>query len=100
MSRGPRTAHTAARACPLSKRRTGFTPKSGKRSPQSGDTGYIDINQLVEAVVNRDTAAPARCNRLILFSPWMFHNSAADFGMTPADDRLAYLMFFAAAPQG
>ncbi|WP_293702106.1 MULTISPECIES: hypothetical protein [unclassified Sphingopyxis] len=69
--------------------------------------GYNDINQLVEAVVNRDTATPARweksftapmrCNRLILFSPWMFHNSAAGFGTTPADGRLVYLMFFAAA---
>lgn len=38
-----------------------------------------------------------RCNRLILFSPWMFHNSAAGFGTTPADGRLVYLMFFAAA---
>ncbi|WP_280528161.1 hypothetical protein [Sphingomonas lutea] len=35
-----------------------------------------------------------RFNRLILFSPWMFHNSAAGFGSTAEDGRLVYLMFF------
>lgn len=70
--------------------------------------GYVDINRLVEDVVNRDTmkpaawqksfTAPMRFNRLILFSPWMFHNSAPGFGSGPDDGRLAYLMFFAPAP--
>lgn len=41
--------------------------------------------------------ARALSKRLLLFSPWMFHNSAAGFGTTPADGRLVYLMFFAAA---
>lgn len=73
-----------------------------------GGAGYTDINHLVEDVVNRDTmkpaaweksfTAPMRFNRLILFSPWMFHNSAAGFGTGPADGRLAYLMFFARVP--
>ena len=90
-------------------RRTGLD-----RVPTTRDgivaAGYTDINQLVDNVVNRDTATPARweksftapmrCNRLILFSPWMFHNSAPGFGTTPTDGRLVYLMFFAAAPQG
>ena len=36
-----------------------------------------------------------RFNRLILFSPWLFHNAAAGFGSGPEDGRLVYLMFFA-----
>ena len=70
--------------------------------------GYDDVNALVEDVVNRDTlkasrwersfTAPMRFNRLILFSPWMFHNSAAGFGDSAANGRLVHLMFFAAAP--
>jgi hypothetical protein len=42
--------------------------------------------------------APMRFNRLILFSPWMFHNSAPGFGTGADDGRLVYLMFFAAMP--
>lgn len=70
--------------------------------------GYADINALIEDVVNKDTrqpsrweksfTAPMRFNRLVLFSPWMFHNSAAGFGTGPDDGRLVYLMFFAAKP--
>jgi hypothetical protein len=68
--------------------------------------GYGDVNDLIEDVVNKDTlrpaawehafSAPMRFNRLILFSPWMFHNSARGFGDRPDNGRLAYLMFFAA----
>ncbi len=69
--------------------------------------GYADPNRLIEEVVNGDTlkpakweksfTAPMRYNRLILFSPWMFHNSAPGFGDRPDDGRLVHLMFFAAA---
>ena len=69
--------------------------------------GYADPNQLIEEVVNADTLKPSkwekqltvpmRFNRLILFSPWMFHNSARGFGYTPENGRLVHLMFFAAA---
>ena len=69
--------------------------------------GYGNINDLIEDVVNKDTlkpsaweksfTAPMRFNRLILFSPWMFHNSRPGFGDTPETGRLVYLMFFAAA---
>jgi hypothetical protein len=69
--------------------------------------GYADPNRLVEDVVNGDTlkpakweksfTAPMRYNRLILFSPWMFHNSAPGFGDRPDNGRLVHLMFFAAA---
>ncbi|WP_293840952.1 hypothetical protein [Sphingopyxis sp.] len=45
----------------------------------------------------KKASPPMRCNRPNLFSPWMFHNSAAGFGTTLADGRLVYLMFFAAA---
>lgn len=71
------------------------------------EAGYADINDLIEDVVNKDTlrpsqwersfTAPMRFNRLILFSPWMFHNSRPGFGDTPETGRLVYLMFFAAA---
>ena len=70
--------------------------------------GYTDINRLIEEVVNQDTLKPSRWektmtvpmrfNRLILFSPWMFHNSGAAFGDRPENGRLVHLMFFAAAP--
>jgi hypothetical protein len=68
-------------------------------------SGYADINALVEDVVNKDTAipakwertmrVPARFNRLLLFSPWQFHNAAPGFGSTPEDSRLVMLLFFA-----
>ncbi len=68
--------------------------------------GYGDVNDLIQDVVNKDTlkpaawersfTAPMRFNRLILFSPFLFHNSARGFGDTPETGRLVYLMFFAA----
>jgi hypothetical protein len=71
-------------------------------------TGYGDINALIEEVVNADTHKPARWektmtvpmrfNRLILFSPWLFHNAAPGFGDSRETGRLVHLMFFAAAP--
>jgi hypothetical protein len=87
-------------------------PTDLDRVPESTDAiraaGYGDINALVEGVVNTDTlkparwersfTAPMRFNRLILFSPWMFHNSAAGFGDRPENGRLVYLMFFARRP--
>lgn len=70
-------------------------------------SGYADINALVEDVVNKDTTlpakwertlrVPARFNRLLLFSPWQFHNAAPGFGTTPEDSRLVMLLFFGAA---
>jgi hypothetical protein len=69
--------------------------------------GYDDPTRLIEEVVNQDTlkpsrwersfTAPMRFNRLLLFSPWMFHNSGAGFGDRPDNGRLVHLMFFAAA---
>ncbi len=87
-------------------RRTGL-----ERVPATLDgiqaAGYPTGDALVQDVVNRDTCKPAawertftapmRFNRLILFSPWMFHNSAPGFGTGPDDGRLVYLMFFASA---
>lgn len=67
-------------------------------------SGYSDINALVEDVVNKDTTSPAkwermlripaRFNRLLLFSPWQFHDAAPGFGTTPEDARLVMLLFF------
>lgn len=69
--------------------------------------GYATGDDLVNDVINRDTrrpaawervmAVPMRYNRLLLFSPWLFHNSAPGFGSGPDDGRLVYLMFFAEA---
>jgi hypothetical protein len=69
------------------------------------NSGYADVNALVEDVVNRDTQhaarwervmrVPMRFNRLILFSPWLFHNSADGFGSTAETGRLVHLQFFA-----
>lgn len=68
-------------------------------------SGFADVNALVEHVVNRDTLKPARWertmtvpmrfNRLVLFSPWLFHNSAPGFGRGGQDGRLVMLLFFA-----
>ena len=70
-------------------------------------SGYADVNAVVEDVVNRDTLHPARWervmrvpmrfNRLILFSPWLFHNSADGFGASTDTGRLVHLQFFARA---
>jgi hypothetical protein len=67
--------------------------------------GYADINALIEEVVNADTlkpsrwersfVAPMRFNRLILFSPWMFHNAAPGFGDRAENGRLIQTLFFA-----
>lgn len=69
--------------------------------------GRASIDDVLEDTVNRDTlkpaawersfTAPMRFNRLILFSPWLFHNSRPGFGDSPETGRLAYLMFFARA---
>lgn len=84
-------------------KRTGFeaVPQDPARIAASG---YGDINALVEDVVNKDTTLPAkwertlripaRFNRLLLFSPWQFHNAAPGFGRTAEDSRLVMLLFF------
>ncbi|WP_246587159.1 DUF6445 family protein [Stakelama flava] len=87
-------------------RRTGL--ESVPRTPRAmADSGYADANRLIEEVVNADTLrpdcwertmrVPMRFNRLILFSPWLFHNSAPGFGDRPENARLVHLMFFRAA---
>ena len=69
-------------------------------------SGYSDINALIEDVLNKDTLVPAkwertmrvpvRFNRLLLFSPWQFHNAAPGFGKSAEDSRLVMLLFFGA----
>ena len=87
-------------------KRTGLeaVPQDAARIAASG---YGDINALVEDVVNKDTTTPAkwertlripaRFNRLLLFSPWQFHNAAPGFGTSTEDARLVMLLFFGAA---
>jgi len=38
---------------------------------------------------------PYEVGRLILFSPWLFHNSGPGFGDRPENARLVHLQFFA-----
>jgi hypothetical protein len=71
--------------------------------------GYNDPNSFIEDVVNKDTTRPERWqrvqrvpmkfNRLILFSPWLFHNAGSGFGNQPENGRLVCLMFFNRASQ-
>ena len=66
--------------------------------------GFRDLDSVFEEVVNKDTTHPAkwqrtmrvpiRFNRLILFSPWLFHNAAPGFGNDAESGRLAMLLFF------
>jgi hypothetical protein len=87
-------------------RRTGLD-RVPQRIDQIVAAGYPDINALIADVVNHDTnyqakwekvmTVPMRFNRLILFSPWLFHNAAPGFGTGPANGRLVQLMFFAKA---
>ena len=66
--------------------------------------GFRDLDSVFEEVVNKDTMHPAkwqrtmrvpiRFNRLILFSPWLFHNAAPGFGNDAESGRLAMLLFF------
>lgn len=67
--------------------------------------GYPSLDALVEDVVNKDTNSPAKWerrlrvpakfNRLLLFSPYQFHNAAPGFGKDLEDSRLVMLLFFA-----
>ncbi|KCZ94690.1 DUF6445 family protein [Hyphomonas johnsonii] len=66
--------------------------------------GYNHPDALIEDVVNKDTLRPEKWhrtlripmkfNRLVLFSPWLFHNAGPAFGNSPEDGRLVCLMFF------
>ncbi|MEX0341018.1 MAG: DUF6445 family protein, partial [Erythrobacter sp.] len=80
-----------------------------ERVPANGaelaSTGYDSLDALVGDVVNEDTTQPAkwervmrvpmRFNRLVLFSPWQFHNAAPGFGADSESARLVMLLFFA-----
>ncbi|MFW2349061.1 DUF6445 family protein [Qipengyuania sp.] len=67
-------------------------------------SGYDTLDDLIADVVNKDTTQPAkwervmrvpmRFNRLVLFSPWQFHNAAPGFGSGADDARLVTLLFF------
>lgn len=69
--------------------------------------GFPSHDALIEEVVNRDTLrasawertmrVPMRFNRLILFSPWLFHNAGDGFGTSPENGRRVQLQFFAPA---
>ena len=87
-------------------KRTGLerVPANGAELAASG---YADLDTLVGDVVNKDTAQPGkwervmrvpmRFNRLVLFSPWQFHNAAPGFGTDAESARLVMLLFFGRA---
>lgn len=66
--------------------------------------GFASPTAVVEEVVNKDTnfpakwerrlRVPAKFNRLLLFSPYQFHNAAPGFGKDAEDARLVMLLFF------
>ena len=77
---------------------------------QLARTGYADVSDLVNDVINKDTLSPSkwertlrvpmRFNRLILFNPRLFHNSGEAFGKTMETGRLVQLLFFDMASEG
>ena len=87
-------------------KRTGLerVPANGAELAASG---YADLDTLVGDVVNKDTTQPGkwervmrvpmRFNRLVLFSPWQFHNAAPGFGTDSESARLVMLLFFGRA---
>ncbi len=87
-------------------KRTGLerVPANGAELAASG---YADLDTLVGDVVNKDTTqagkwervmrVPMRFNRLVLFSPWQFHNAAPGFGTDAESARLVMLLFFGRA---
>ena len=87
-------------------KRTGLerVPANGAELAASG---YADLDTLVGDVVNKDTTQPGkwervmrvpmRFNRLVLFSPWQFHNAAPGFGTNAESARLVMLLFFGRA---
>ena len=87
-------------------KRTGLerVPANGAELAASG---YADLDTLVGDVVNKDTTQPGkwervmrvpmRFNRLVLFSPWQFHNAAPGFGTDAESARLVMLLFFGRA---
>ena len=87
-------------------KRTGLerVPANGAELAASG---YDSLDDLIAGVVNKDTTQPAkwervmrvpmRFNRLVLFSPWQFHNAAPGFGSDEESGRLVALLFFGKA---
>lgn len=84
-------------------KRTGLE-RVPRTATELAESGYSDPNVLIEEVVNKDSTimtrwervmrVPMRFNRLILFSPWLFHNAAPGFGETAQNGRLICSLFF------
>lgn len=81
------------------------------RAPYDDDEaralGYASGKQMVDEILERDGTddsrweltmrVPMRFNRLVLLRPWLWHTAGENFGDTPENGRLVYLMFFASA---
>ena len=70
-------------------------------------SGYPSAKAMTTEVLERDSTdaskwemtmrVPMRFNRLVLLRPWLWHTAGENFGDTPENGRLVYLMFFASA---
>ena len=83
------------------------------RAPYDDDEamalGYASAKAMTTEVLESDSTdaskweltmrVPMRFNRLILLRPWLWHTAGENFGDTPENGRLVYLMFFASAPR-
>ncbi|RYZ75052.1 MAG: hypothetical protein EOP91_00255 [Lysobacteraceae bacterium] len=69
--------------------------------------GYASAKTMTTQVLESDSTddskwemtmrVPMRFNRLVLLRPWLWHTAGENFGDSPGNGRLVYLMFFASA---
>lgn len=82
------------------------TDRGAYNDAEAQSMGYPTAKQMMAQVLedtNDDSRweltmrVPMRFNRLVLLRPWLWHSAGENFGTTPQDGRLIYLMFFASA---
>ncbi|RZA33871.1 MAG: hypothetical protein EOP92_18575 [Lysobacteraceae bacterium] len=86
-------------------------PTSTDRAPyddvEARASGYASAKAMTTQVLESDSTddskwemtmrVPMRFNRLVLLRPWLWHTAGENFGDSPGNGRLVYLMFFASA---
>lgn len=86
-------------------------PSGTERAPyddrEAAQYGYASSREMVRQILAADSTddskwemtmrVPMRFNRLVLLRPWLWHTAGENFGETPENGRLIYLMFFASA---
>ena len=82
------------------------TDRGAYNDAEAQAMGYPSAKQMMAKVLedtNDDSRwemtmrVPMRFNRLVLLRPWLWHAAGENFGSTPEDGRLIYLMFYASA---